>query len=260
MRPLIGIPSQADYREGSGRPIYCTNRAYVHAIESAGGAPVLIPMVNDLETLEPLLARLDGILFSGGVDIQPAYYGEEPHPLLGEVDHQLDALELALARWALQENIPILGVCRGMQLLNVVLGGSLYQDLGQQYPSSIEHCKRELPRHTLIHSVYVEAGSQMEEIFGVRELRVNSLHHQAVKAPGKGVRISGRAGDGVAELLEVPEKHFVLAAQCHPEEFYMQEPVWAHLFTAFVTACSNRNNTSFADHMLQEKEIVTVSA
>ena len=98
MRPLIGIPSQADYREGSGRPIYCTNRTYIHAIESAGGVPVLIPMVNEIEILESLLERLDGILFSGGVDIQPVHYGEEPHPRLGEVDLQLDALELALAR------------------------------------------------------------------------------------------------------------------------------------------------------------------
>jgi putative glutamine amidotransferase len=260
MRPLIGIPSQADYREGSGRPIYCTNRAYIHAIESAGGVPVLIPMVNDLEILESLLERLDGILFSGGVDIQPVHYGEEPHPRLGEVDLQLDALELALARWAVQEDIPTLGVCRGMQLLNVALGGSLYQDLGEQYSSSIEHCKRELPRHTLIHSVYIEAGSQMEEIFGVQELRVNSLHHQAVKEPGKGVRISGHAADGVAELLEVPEKRFVLAAQCHPEEIYMHEPVWALLFGAFVKACRSRNEASIARNMLQAKEMITVSA
>src|SRR5216684_8271379 len=171
MRPLIGIPSQADYREGSGRPIYCTNRAYVHAIESAGGVPVLIPMVNDLETLEPLLARLDGILFSGGVDIQPVYYGEEPHPLLGEVDHQLDALELALARWALQEDIPILGVCRGMQLLNVVLGGTLYQDLESQYNEGLNHCRRDMPRTALTHTVTIEAGSLTERVLGAREVR-----------------------------------------------------------------------------------------
>src|SRR5437588_9721125 len=103
MRPLIGIPAQADFREGSGRPIYCNNRAYVHAIEHAGGVPVLIPMLNDLSLLESLLARLDGIVFSGGVDIQPCYYHEENHPLLGKVDEQLDEMEMTLVRWALQE-------------------------------------------------------------------------------------------------------------------------------------------------------------
>lgn len=240
MRPLIGIPCQADYREGSGRPIYCNNRAYVHALEHAGGVPVLIPMVNDPETLYTLLGRLDGILFSGGVDIQPVHYGEDPYALLGEVDQQLDELELTMVRWALQENLPTLGVCRGMQLVNIALGGTLYQDITTMAAGAMQHCKRELPRHTLIHSIHIEEGSKAEEVFGTRELWVNSLHHQALKELGKGVRISGRAEDGIAELLEVPEKHFVVAAQGHPEEIYMHEPIWANLFTAFVQACSTR--------------------
>ena len=251
MRPLIGIPCQADYREGSGRPIYCNNRSYVHAIEHAGGVPVLIPMVNDLGTLHTLLERLDGILFSGGTDIQPVHYGEDPHPLLGKVDKQLDELELTMARWALAENIPTLGVCRGMQLVNVALGGTLYQDVDALASPTIKHSTRELPRNTLIHSIHIEEGSKMEEIFGTREIRVNSLHHQAVKEPGRGVRISGRAEDGIAELLEVPEKHFVAAAQGHPEEIYMLEPVWANLFSAFVESCSTRNTSTLVMSSLQ---------
>ena len=251
MRPLIGLPCQADYREGSGRPIYCNNRAYVHALEHAGGVPVLIPMVNDTETLTTLLGRLDGILFSGGVDIQPVHYGEDPHALLGEVDQQLDELELTMVHWALQENLPTLGVCRGMQLVNIAFGGTLYQDVTAQVPGSIQHCKRELPRNTLIHSIHIEEGSRVEEVFGTRELWVNSLHHQAVKEPGRGVRISGRAEDGIAELLEVPEKHFVVAAQGHPEEIYTHEPVWAKLFTAFVEACSTRPSSIIELHSLQ---------
>jgi len=160
MRPLIGIPCQADYREGSGRPIYCNNRSYVHAIEHAGGVPVLIPMVNDLGTLHTLLERLDGILFSGGTDIQPVHYGEDPHPLLGKVDQQLDELELTMARWALTENIPTLGVCRGMQLVNVALGGTLYQDVDALASPTIKHSTRELPRNTLIHSIHIEEGAK----------------------------------------------------------------------------------------------------
>ena len=245
MRPLIGIPCQADYREGSGRPIYCNNRSYVQAIEHAGGVPILIPMVNDVGTLHPLLGRLDGMLFSGGADIQPVHYSEDPHPMLGKIDQKLDELELTMARWALQEDVPTLGVCRGMQLVNVALGGTLYQDVLTQVEGSIQHCKRELPRHTLIHSICIEEGSKAEEIFGTRELRVNSLHHQAVKELGRDVYISGRAEDGIAELLEVPEKHFVVAAQGHPEEIYMREPVWANLFIAFVDACITRNSSIF---------------
>ena len=251
MRPLIGIPCQADYREGSGRPIYCNNRTYVHALEHAGGVPVLIPMVNDPGTLHTLLERLDGILFTGGSDIQPVHYGEDPHPLLGKVDHQLDELELTMARWALQENMPTLGVCRGMQLVNIALGGTLHQDVDAQASPTIQHNKRDLPRHTLIHSIFIEEGSKMEEVFGTRELQVNSLHHQAVNKPGLGVRISGRAEDGIAELLEVPEKHFVAAAQGHPEEIYMVETVWANLFSAFVDACATRNNSRFVMGSLQ---------
>src|SRR5438067_11897254 len=106
MRPLIGIPAQADFRRASGRPIYCNNRSYVYAIEHAGGVPLLIPMLHDLHLFESLLARLDGIVFPGGVDIQPCYYHEENHPLLGEVDERLDEMEMHLVHWALQEDIP----------------------------------------------------------------------------------------------------------------------------------------------------------
>ena len=237
MRPLIGIPCQADYREGSGRPIYCNNRTYIHAIENAGGVPILIPMLHDLSLLETLLQRLDGVLFSGGVDIDACQYNEAAHPQLGEVDSRLDALELFLVRWALQARVPILGVCRGMQLLNVALGGSLYQDLGAQYSKAVEHCRRELPRNTLIHSIHITEGSQMEQVLGTNEIWSNSLHHQAVKEPGQGVRISGISEDGVAELLEVPAYPFVMGMQGHPEELYTSEAHCAKLFSAFVEAC-----------------------
>lgn len=238
MRPLIGIPCHADFRQGSGRPIYFIDQTYSHAVESAGGIPVLIPMLHELTELESLFMRLDGILFSGGSDLHPSYYHEEARPFLHEVDPQLDEMEITLLQRALHEDLPILGICRGMQILNVVLGGSLYQDLGEQYAGSLEHSRRDLPRDTLIHPIYVEAGSQMEKILGTRELQVNSIHHQAIKTLGKGVRVSGRAEDGVPELLEVSNYRFVMATQCHPEEIYTKEPACARLFTAFVRACS----------------------
>ena len=126
MRPLIGIPSRALIRGETGRPIYANNQAYVHAVESAGGLPVLIPMINDLNILTALLSRLDGLLLPGGIDLHPSRYGEEVHPLTEEADHELDEFEITLASWAFQQDIPVLGVCRGMQLINIVLGGTLF--------------------------------------------------------------------------------------------------------------------------------------
>jgi putative glutamine amidotransferase len=239
MRPVIGIPCQADFRAGSKRPIYGNNRTYVHAVENAGGLPILIPMLKDLHHLEDLLPRLDGILFSGGIDLQPALYGEAKHPKADAGDPELDEFEIVVANWALQEDIPILGVCRGMQLLNVVLGGSLYQDIPSQRADALEHCRRDMPRTALTHAVAVKEESVMEQILGVREVWINSLHHQAVKEPGKGVYISGCAEDGLAELLEVPERRFLLGVQGHPEEIYGQVDAFSRLFEAFVQACAN---------------------
>src|SRR5437764_7637723 len=123
----------------------------------------------------------------------------------------------------------------------------------------MQHCKRDLPHNTLIHSVHVEAGSHMEEVLSTHEIWVNSLHHQAIKVPGKGVYISGWAEDGVAELMEAPDYHFVMAVQCHPEEIFTSEPACVRLFSAFVKACSERS-ASFAGHDLAPTEKMTVSA
>jgi putative glutamine amidotransferase len=239
MRPLIGIPCHADFRDGSRRPVYCNNRAYVHAVERAGGVPILIPLYDDLSLLDTLLPRLDGLLLSGGADIEPARFGEEPHPLSDEPDKALDEVELKLALWAIHEDIPTLGVCRGMQVLNVAAGGTLYQDISDLCPGSMTHARREKPRDFLAHRVEVQSGSQMERVLGARSLMVNSLHHQAVKQPGTGMVISGRAEDGIAELLEMPGARFILAAQFHPEEIYMKEAHCARLFKAFVQASAN---------------------
>ncbi len=239
MRPVIGIPCQEDFRAGSKRPVYGNNRTYVHAVESAGGLPILIPMLNDLSELQELLPRLDGILLSGGIDMQPSLYGAQPHPAEDEPDPRLDEFELAIVSWALEEDLPVLGVCRGMQLINVLLGGTLYQDIASQCPGSLSHCRRELPRTELTHTVTIEAGSCMERVLGQCLISVNSLHHQAIKDPGRGVYISGRADDGIAELMELPGKRFVLGIQGHPEELYGDVPIFARLFNAFVRACAN---------------------
>lgn len=238
MRPLIGIPCHADYADGSKRPIYCNNRAYVQAIEHAGGVPILIPILHDFRMFDTLLPRLDGLMLSGGVDIDPIVYGEAPHPLSDQPDKELDEIELKLASWAIQEDIPTLGVCRGMQVLNVALGGTLYQDIHDLCPDSLHHSHRHMSRDYLAHRVNVLPGSRVEQLLGPGPFMVNSLHHQSVHRPGRGVIISGKADDGIAEMLEVPGHRFVVAAQFHPEEIYTQESTSARLFAGFVQACS----------------------
>ncbi len=238
MRPLIGIPCHADYADGTRRPIYSNNRAYVHAVEHAGGVPILIPFLHDFRMFDTLLPRLDGLLLSGGIDIDPALYGEALHPLCEQPDKELDEFELKLANWALQEDIPTLGVCRGMQILNVALGGTLYQDIHALRPDSLHHSNRQQPRDYLAHRVNVLPGSRVEQLLGSGPFMVNSLHHQAVCAPGRDVVISGAADDGIAEMLEVEGHRFMIAAQFHPEEIYPKEATSARLFSVFVQACS----------------------
>ncbi len=237
MRPLIGIPCYAGTSEGTHRPVYCTNRVYSQAVEDAGGMAVLIPFVHDVTTLDALVDRLDGILFPGGKDIAPSCYGEQPHPLLGAVDPRQDEVELALAHWVIERDLPVLGICRGMQLLNVALGGSLYQDICAQVHNSFKHCHDDQPRGQITHNIQIKPGSQMEHVLRSGEVWTNSLHHQSVKQPGKGVIISGYAEDGIAELLEVPDHSFMVAVQGHPEEIYTRETIWSRVFAAFISAC-----------------------
>ncbi|HEY7419510.1 MAG TPA: gamma-glutamyl-gamma-aminobutyrate hydrolase family protein [Ktedonobacteraceae bacterium] len=237
MRPLIGIPCHAGLRAETERPIYYNNRTYTQAVEQAGGTPVLIPILDEIESLDTLLPRLDGLLISGGIDVDPCHYDEEPHPLLGETNPQLDKLEMKLIQWALEHRKPTLGICRGMQVMNVALGGTLYQDLNAEISDCLRHANWDLPRNKLVHRVDVVAGSRTESVLGVQELMVNSLHHQAVKEPGENVFISGYSEDRVAEILEVSGHPFMMAAQCHPEELYAEHEIWQRLFSAFVRAC-----------------------
>jgi putative glutamine amidotransferase len=237
VRPLIGIPCRAR----ADRPDFYNDRLYVSAVEHAGGMPLLLPMLDDMSILRAFLPHLDGLLLSGGIDVDPAVYGEEAHPMLGVVYRPMDEFHLEIVRWAIARRVPTLAICRGMQLLNVAMGGNLYQDLPSQRPGSLAHAAAaELPRNTIIHEVRVQPGSLAERVLGQREVPANSLHHQAVKNIGAGIVVSGYAEDGVVELLEVPAQPFMLAAQCHPEELYKTYPVWARLFEAFILACAKR--------------------
>lgn len=241
MRPLIGIPCRTAVRDDNvEKPVYYSNKSYVHAVEDAGGVPVLIPIMNNFDSLHSLLSRMDGLLLSGGIDVHPSSYQEKVSAVLSETDPELDELELVLARWALKEDIPTLGICRGMQLINVALGGTLYQDLDAGFETDLQHANWNLPRNQIIHQVKLTPESQMSQVLGADSVPVNSLHHQAVKKLGRGIIASGQAEDGLVELLEVSDRSFMLATQCHPEELYHEYPVWERLFSAFVDACTEK--------------------
>jgi putative glutamine amidotransferase len=186
----------------------------------AGGVPVLIPLLGDEDMLGVIYRRLDGLLLAGGVDIDPAHYGQAQHPQLGEVDALRDRVELLLPRWALRDGRPIFGICRGIQVLNVAAGGTLWQDISTQVETTIDHaaCQHGTPRSGIVHTVEVIAGSKLASIVGEGELPVNSLHHQAVKDIAPGFVVTACAPDGIIEGLELPGHRFCVGVQWHPEE------------------------------------------
>jgi putative glutamine amidotransferase len=214
---------------------------YVYAIHKVGGMPVILPTVMRAEDWPVLVERLDGLLLSGGGDIAPSHYGQEPEEMLGRVDEDRDAAELGLLRMAVGCGLPVFGICRGQQTLNVALGGTLYQDIASHIPDALEHAHVSgRPMGQRVHTVTLEAGSRLAQILGSTTFEVNSAHHQAVKDPGDGVCIVGRASDGIIEAIELPNHPFCLSVQWHPEAMVaIAEEMWP-LFEAFVTAATNR--------------------
>ncbi|MCS6775408.1 MAG: gamma-glutamyl-gamma-aminobutyrate hydrolase family protein [Chloroherpetonaceae bacterium] len=212
--------------------------AYVRAIEAAGGMPRVLPAIADTDAVQQYLDHIDGLLLSGGDDVAPEHYGQEPHPRLGTVDPDRDAMELTLIRLALQRNLPIFAICRGIQALNVAMGGTLYQDLPSQRPSEIAHQQEEagLPRDRFSHEIDVVAGTRYRTIVGRDRIPVNSLHHQALDRVAAGLVVAARAPDGVIEAVEAPEYRYVIAVQYHPEETAPHDAAARRLFEAFVDA------------------------
>lgn len=209
--------------------------AYVRAVEAAGGAAVrLEPLPPRLAGAEAgaLLSELDGMLFPGGWDVDPQHYGEVREDASASVDPALDATEMALAQAAVGARAPVLGICRGQQLLNVALGGSLHQHVDG-------HDERGRPRSALAHTIQVEACSELAAVTGLRELHVNSLHHQAVKRLAPGLRVSAQGPDGIVEGVESTDG-LVVAVQCHPEELIDGHPWALELVRRFVLRAAGR--------------------
>lgn len=239
MKPLIGISCGTFHDRAWCPPSFGHRKTYVDAILRAGGAPLLIPPVPDEEALRTLYERLDGVVFAGGGDIAPARYGAEAHPQLGTTDPLRDDAELPMARWAITDGKPVLGICRGIQVINVALGGTLYQDIPSELATELHHnlSYEQEDWALLAHPMHVAANSRLAHMLGVHSLPINSLHHQAVRDLGRGLRAVGWAPDGVIEAVEGMGEAFVVGVQCHPEALQATaDPRWQAVFAAFVTS------------------------
>jgi putative glutamine amidotransferase len=251
-RPVIGITTQT-LQSIDGIPAelpesWVMNQRYFHACTSVGAIPWMVPLLDDdPETLRAIYDRLDGIFLPGGVDMDPASYGAAHHPLTGRTDLPRDQVELQFARWAIEDGKPLLGVCRGMQVVNVAMGGTLVQDCAELFPNSIKHDYfpgSGWSRDYLAHPVRIAEGSRLREAFGVSEAPVNSMHHQGIAELGEGLVATAWASDGLVEAVESSrEEHFLVAVQWHPEMLIDDHEGTRRLFDAFIEA-ANQYHTS----------------
>ncbi len=207
---------------------------YPEAIERAGGIPVIVPLLR-ADAIAALLDRVDGVCLPGGPDVQPSAYAEEPHPQLGPTEPRVDAVELALVKAADRRKLPILGICRGMQLLNVARGGTLHQHLSDVVGEEVEHRQ---PEHGSITTHHVETApqSRLRSVLGGPKLKVNSFHHQAVKKLGRDLIATAWAGDGTIEAIEQPDERLILGVQWHAEGLRAHAPLFEALIDAAVAA------------------------
>jgi putative glutamine amidotransferase len=235
MRPIIGITCGTNSTDNNLSENSISG-SYISAIESAGGTPIVIPIVQNEACLEDSLEIIDGLLLSGGVDIDPVYFGEEAKPGLGRVDADRDRVEIYLTTNALKKDIPILGICRGIQILNVAAGGTLYQDINTDLNNNILKHRQTAQGWHGTHSIDVKEGSRLLDILGQPTIRVNSFHHQSVKKLAPNFKISAVALDGIIEGIESTNRRFSIGVQFHPELMWQNNPPISAIFTAFVNA------------------------
>ncbi|TDY50001.1 putative glutamine amidotransferase [Alicyclobacillus sacchari] len=242
-RPLIGLTGSRHVRQSQlpGLPLMSVTVSddYVQGVEAAGGVPVVIPYVSDAAVLGALAERLDGLLLTGGDDVDPNLYGEEPQIGLGALEPARDRIELALIHMMRAQRKPILGICRGMQVLNVALGGTLYQDLPRQWKGKLQHSQK-AARGEATHSVRLQAGSRVSACYhGETVVRVNSFHHQAVKNVAPVLQAVGWDADGLVEAIEgVDTEPLLVAVQWHPENMWRADSGALGLFQALVEAAT----------------------
>ena len=227
-RPLIGIPARWSVEaKGHRTPVVSGGRLYADAIARAGGMPIYVPPTDDEETIVRTVDRCDGLVLLGGGDVDPSSYGQERGPVLYGTDPFIDAFEMVAVRRAITRDIPVLAICRGHQVLNVALGGTLVQHLD----TTPEH-------RDVMHAVSLEEGSLAALAMGASEPLVHCFHHQAVDVPGVGLRVTGRFADGTIESVQLEGARWVLGVQWHPEDTAMDDPGNQGLFDELVRRCA----------------------
>jgi putative glutamine amidotransferase len=232
MKPVIGVTShvELDYK-------HTLSNDYIESILAAGGVPVILPIGIDSD-VSLIVEKIDGLVVTGGGDIDPFLFGEEPHPKLGMISPGRDSFEMAIINEMLKANKPILAICRGIQILNIAVGGDMYQDIYSQIKEPLlQHSQKALKSH-LAHYVNITENSLLESIAGQRQIKVNTYHHQAVRNVPKPLVVSGVASDGVIEAIESTEHTFVLGVQWHPEPLAVAgDSVGTKIFERFVKSC-----------------------
>lgn len=224
-KPLIGITT--DIKDGH----FMIEEQYARSISKAGGIPVLIPSISgDSHLIKDTAARIDGLMLPGSRDMDPGYYNEEPHPKLRPMSLERTETEFKVLRAAAEREIPVLGICGGMQLINVFFGGSLYQDIYSYIPEAMPHEKG------AIHDIAVENETLLREIAGTKSFSSKSYHHQSVKEVGKGLRVSASAPDGIVECIESSGSPIVLGVQWHPE--LEDTEISRRIFKYFIDRCA----------------------
>lgn len=231
MRPKIGLVCFVFEKLNS--MVFLIQSGYVRSIIDAGGIPIIIPVTEDPQQCEAYVDMIDGLLVPGGEDMTAQFFGEEPHPTVNYINRDKDLYEMALIRRVMEQKKPIFGICRGLQIINVLAGGTLIQDIPSQVGSSICHSQSMEIRNEVTHKVFVEPGSILHEVMGREEIRTNSYHHQAIGELAPGFKVTGRAADGVIEAVE-SEDGKIFCVQWHPENLYKRFPEFAGLFRKLI--------------------------
>ncbi len=231
-KPLIGITSTQE--KGDNPPNYQIGKHYVKGVAKAGGIPVILPLLQEENEIKEMAKNLDGLLISGGVDMDPMIFAEEPHPKLGRVDPERDYFEKTILESFMEQGKAVFGICRGCQIINLVLGGTIYQDITAQIDKDLIKHSQNAPRWHATHSIEIEKGTLLEKIFSGNSAKVNSYHHQAVKEPAPGFIVSARAKDGVIEAIESKDNQFLVGVQWHPEHLWEKDEKTFKLFQMFV--------------------------
>lgn len=239
MKPVIGVTTDSEYK--NGYYYQRLNEWNLKSISDNGGIPLMFQITNDDEIIEKYLEMVDGVFFTGGNDVNPQCYGEDPIKGIGNLDCVRDEFEIKLYHKAVKKNIPILGICRGTQVMNVAAGGKLYQDINIQVQKANSHSYSAFGAYEY-HNVEIITDSRLYEILKVKEIKTNSYHHQSVKEVAKGYRPTAFAKDGIIECIESEELTFALGIQWHPEVMYDKLPVFADIFSAFIKQCENYHN------------------